>query len=84
MPGFTKWIDVQVQEQSTVIHHSVTLCSTDTEIPEQCTEHSIPQHPCTDSDQINLQQSNYLPMIVPDRVVMNSVTLQMEFAIVKN
>ena len=65
MPGFTKWIDVQVQEQSTAT--DVALCSTDTEIPEQCTEPSIPQHPCTDSDQINLQQSNYLPMIVPDR-----------------
>ena len=68
MPGFTKWIDVQVQEQS-IIHHraDVASCSTDTEIPEQCTKPSIPQHPCTDSDQINLQQSNYLPMIVPDR-----------------
>ena len=56
MPGFTKWIDVQVQEQSTAIHHrsDVALCSTDTEIPEQCTEPSIPQHPCTESDQINL------------------------------
>ena len=44
MPGFTKWIDVQVQEQSTVIHHraDVALCSTNTEIPEQCTEPSIP------------------------------------------
>ena len=52
MPGFTKQIDVQVQEQSTVIHHraDVALYSTDTEIPEQCTEPSIPQHPCTDSD----------------------------------
>ena len=37
MPGFTKWIDVQVQEQSTVIHRraDVAPCSTDTEIPEQ-------------------------------------------------
>ncbi len=45
----TKWIDVQVQEQSTVIHHraDVALCSTDTEIPEQCSEPSIPQHPRT-------------------------------------
>ena len=69
MPGFTKWIDVQVLEQSTAIHHrtDVALCSTDIEIPKQCTEPSIPQHPCTESDQINLQQSNYLPMIVPDR-----------------
>ena len=51
---------MQVQEQSTVIHHTadVATCSTDAEITEQCTEPSITQHPCTDSDQINLQQSN--------------------------
>ena len=52
MPGITKWIDVQVQEQPSIIDSrtDATPCSTtDTkEYPEQCTEHSIGQHPCSD------------------------------------
>ena len=52
MPGITKWIDVQVQEQPSIIDSrtDATPCSTtDTkESPEQCTGHSIGQHPCND------------------------------------
>ena len=52
MLGITKWIDVQVQEQPSIIDGStdVTPCSTiDTkESPEQCTEQSIGQPPCSD------------------------------------
>ena len=46
MLDITKWIDVQVQEQSSIIDSrtDVTPCSTtDTkQSPEQCTEHTVP------------------------------------------
>ena len=52
MPGITKWIDVQVQEQSSVndlIKPDDAVCSTNVEevsnnllTPDQCTEQSVP------------------------------------------
>jgi len=88
MPGITKWIDVQVQEQPSIIDSrtDVTPCSTtDTkESPAQCTEHSIGQHPCSDQSGqtwTNLQLSflpNCLPIVVPDEnMIMNE---QCDFA----
>ena len=88
MPGITKWIDVQVQEQPSIIDSrtDATPCSTtDTkESPEQCTEHSIGQHPCSDQSGqtwTNLQSSflpNCLPIVVPDEnMIMNE---QCDFA----
>ena len=59
MPGITKWIDVQVQKQSSVtdFENDEAVCSTnvlnvsnDFVTPEQCTEQSVPQHPCTSSN----------------------------------
>ena len=77
MPGITKWIDVQVQKQSSVtdFENDNTVCSNmlnvsnDFITPEQCTEQSVPQLPCTSSDQATLQHNgdpHCLSMIVPN------------------
>ena len=77
MPGITKWIDVQVQKQSSVtdFENDDAVCSNmlnvsnDFITPEQCTEQSVPQLPCTSSDQATLQHNgdpHCLSMIVPN------------------
>ena len=77
MPGITKWIDVQVQRQSSVtdfgnddaVCSNMLSVSNDFITPEQCTEQSVPQLPCTSSDQATLQHNDdphCLSMIVPN------------------
>ena len=75
MPGIMKWIDVQVQKQSSVENDNA-VCSTnvlnvsnDSITPEQCTEQSVPQHLYNSSDQTTLQHNgdpHCLSMIVPN------------------
>ena len=65
MPGITKWIDVHVQKQSIVtdFENDAAVCSNmlnvsnDFITPEQCTEQSVSQLPCTSSDQATLQHN---------------------------
>ena len=78
MPGITKWIDVQVQEQSSVtdlVKPYDVVCFANVEeitdnllTPDQCTEQSVPQHLCTSSDKTSLQNTvnpNCLSIIIP-------------------
>ena len=78
MPGITKWIDVQVQEQSSVtdlVEPGDAVCSTNVEevsnnllTPDQCTEQSVPQHLHTSSGLTSLQDTvnpNCLSINVP-------------------
>ena len=78
MPGITKSIDVQVQEQSSVtdlVKPDDAVCSTNVEevsnnllTPDQCTEQSVPQHLHTSSGQTFLQYTvnpDCLSIIVP-------------------
>ena len=85
MPGITKWIDVQVQEQSSVtdlVKPDDAVCSTNVEevsnnllTPDQCTEQSVPQHLHTSSCLTSLQDTvnpNCLSVIVPtENMVIN-------------
>ena len=65
MPGITKWIYVHVQKQSSVtdFENNAAVCSNmlnvsnDFITPEQCTEQSVSQLPCTSSDQATLQHN---------------------------
>ena len=73
MPGITKWIDdVQVQKQSSVtdFENDNAVCSNmlnvsnDFITPEQCTEQSVLQLPCTSSDQATLQHNGDRPTLL--------------------
>ena len=67
MPGITKWVDVKVQEQSSVtdpVESDDAVCSTNVEevsknllTPDQCTEQSVPQHLHTSSGLTSLQDT---------------------------
>ena len=78
MPGITKWINVQVQEQSSVtdlVEPDDAFYSTNVEevsnkllTPDQCTKQSVPHHLHTSSGLTSLQDtvySNCLPVIAP-------------------
>ena len=69
MSGITKWINVQVQEQSgvtdfinddAVYSTNVSKASNNLVTLEQCTEQSVPQHPCISPEQATLQHNGDL------------------------